>query len=83
MDEAAERFDLFGAIGFAHGELCAREDPFLVQECSVWAHIPDLIERARAPEESSASVPSARMKNTMPSRPKSSRKSASRTGPLG
>lgn len=30
---------------------CAREDPFLVQECSVWAHIPDLIERARASEE--------------------------------
>ena len=51
MHEAAERFDLFGPIGFAHGELCAREDPFLVQECSVWAYIPDLMERARASEE--------------------------------
>jgi len=51
MHEAAERFDLFGPIGFAHGELFAREDPFLVQECSVWAHLADLMERARASEE--------------------------------
>ena len=51
IQHATERLSLAGAIGFAPGKLCTREDSFLVQEGHERANIMDLMQPTRAPEE--------------------------------